>query len=405
MPRPQVTASDSIDSALPARPGFLRAQRAQLDFVQLISPSGERVQHPDFERWITDVDDAQLLSLYEDMVIVRRIDTEATALQRQGELALWPPLLGQEAAQVGSARTLAPKDFVFTSYRENAVAYCRGIPVVDLLRVWRGISQSGWDPFAFGMATPQVIIGAQTLHATGYALGVHNDGSDAVAVAYFGDGATSEGDVSEALLFAATFAAPVVFFCQNNQWAISEPVLLQSKHDLVGRADGFGMPGVRVDGNDVLAVMAVTREALDRARRGEGPTFIEAVTYRMGPHTTADDPTRYRAAAEVAEWRERDPIARLETYLRSTGALDDAGVSEVVQRAEATAAELRAGCLALPDPAPAELFAHVHAEPHSGIDRQRDHYERYLAMFEGAGSAAAATASPSASPSPSKVGS
>jgi 2-oxoisovalerate dehydrogenase E1 component alpha subunit len=416
MPRPQVTASDSIDSAQSAQPAPNRAQRARLDFVQLISPSGERVEHPDFERWITDVDDAQLLSLYEDMVIVRRIDTEATALQRQGELALWPPLLGQEAAQVGSARTLAPKDFVFTSYRENAVAYCRGIPVVDLLRVWRGISQSGWDPFAFGMATPQVIIGAQTLHATGYALGVHNDGSDAVAVAYFGDGATSEGDVSEALLFAATFAAPVVFFCQNNQWAISEPVVLQSKFDLVDRADGFGMPGVRVDGNDVLAVMAVTREALDRARRGEGPTFIEAVTYRMGPHTTADDPTRYRDASEVAEWRERDPIARLETYLRSTGALDDAGAAAVAQRADSVAAELRAGCLALPDPTPAELFAHVYAEPHSGIDRQRDHHERYLAMFEGAGSATAtataaatatgsATQSASASASASKVAS
>ena len=372
MPRPQVTASDQTTPA----------QHTEAQFVQLITPSGERVEHPDFERWITDVDDAQLLSFYEDMVIVRRIDTEATALQRQGELALWPPLLGQEAAQVGSARTLDAKDFVFTSYRENAVAYCRGIPVVDLLRVWRGTSQSGWDPFEFGMATPQVIIGAQALHATGYALGMRNDGSDAAAVAYFGDGATSEGDVSEALVFAATFAAPVVFFCQNNQWAISEPVQLQSKYNLVDRAAGFGMPGVRVDGNDVLAVMAVTREALDRARRGEGPTFIEAVTYRMGPHTTADDPTRYRDASELAEWRDRDPIARLDTYLRSTGVLDDARVAEIAARADAVAAQLRAGCIALSDPLPAELFAHVYAEPHSGIDRQRDHYERYLAMFE-----------------------
>ncbi len=352
--------------------------------MQLIAPNGERAEHPEFERWVSDVDDAHLRSLYDDMVIVRRIDTEATALQRQGELALWPPLLGQEAAQVGSARTLDEKDFVFTSYRENAVAYCRGIPVIDLLRVWRGTAQSGWNPFEFGMATPQVIIGAQTLHATGYALGMQNDGSDAAAVAYFGDGATSEGDVSEALVFAATFSAPVVFFCQNNQWAISEPVRLQSKHELVDRAAGFGMPGIRVDGNDVLAVMAVTREALDRARRGEGPTFIEAVTYRMGPHTTADDPTRYREAAEVAAWRERDPIARLEAYLRSTGALDDAAVAEIAARADRIAADLRAGCLAMPDPDPALLFAHVYAEPHSGIDRQRDHYERYLAMFDGA---------------------
>ncbi len=372
--RPQVTASDQSGSA----------EHAPAQYVQLIAPSGERRRHPDFEPFIADVDDAQLRSLYEDMVIVRRIDTEATALQRQGELALWPPLLGQEAAQVGSARTLEPRDFVFTSYRENAVAYCRGVPVVDLLRVWRGTAQSGWNPFAFGMATPQVIIGAQTLHATGYALGMQHDGSDAVAVAYFGDGATSEGDVSEALVFAASFAAPVVFFCQNNQWAISEPVRVQSKHQLVDRAAGFGMPGVQVDGNDVLAVTAVTREALDRARRGGGPTFIEAVTYRMGPHTTADDPTRYRDASEVAHWRERDPIARLDAYLRSTGTLDDAGVAEVAQRADVVAAELRAGCLAMPDPDAAALFSHVYSEPHTGIDRQRDHFQRYLAMFEGA---------------------
>ena len=162
------------------------------------------------------------------------------------------------------------------------------------------------------MATPQVIIGAQTLHATGYAIGIQNDGSDAVAVAYFGDGATSEGDVNEAMIFAATYSAPVIFFCQNNQWAISEPVALQAQRPIAERAPGFGIPSVRVDGNDVLAVMAVTRLALDRARGGGGPTFIEAVTYRMGPHTTADDPTRYRDAAEVETWRAKDPIARLE---------------------------------------------------------------------------------------------
>uniref|UniRef100_UPI00286C6CD7 thiamine pyrophosphate-dependent dehydrogenase E1 component subunit alpha n=1 Tax=Salinibacterium sp. TaxID=1915057 RepID=UPI00286C6CD7 len=287
-------------------------------FVQLITATGDRIHGSEFERWVADVDDAELLSLYRDMVVVRRIDTEATALQRQGELGLWPPLLGQEAAQVGSARALLPRDFVFSSYRENAVAYCRGVSGVDLLGAWRGTTASGWDPFEYNMATPQIIIGAQTLHATGYALGMQNKGSDAVAVTYFGDGATSEGDVSEALVFAATYCAPVVFFCQNNQWAISEPVRLQSRTSIVDRALGFGMPGVQVDGNDVLAVLAVTRAALDRARRGDGPTFIEAVTYRMGPHTTADDPTRYRDAAELEAWRRKDPIDRLGVYLRST---------------------------------------------------------------------------------------
>ncbi|MCU1575351.1 MAG: pyruvate dehydrogenase (acetyl-transferring) component, alpha subunit, partial [Leifsonia sp.] len=260
--------------------------------VQLLTPEGVRVSDPDYDPWIADIAAEQLAALYEDMVVVRRIDTEATALQRQGEIALWPPLLGQEAAQIGSGRALRMDDFVFTSYRENAVAYCRGVDLTDIVRVWRGNAASGWDPYAINMATPQIIVGAQTLHATGYALGIQNDGSDAVAVAYFGDGATSQGDVNEAMIFAATYQAPVVFFCQNNHWAISEPVELQARRNIADRPPGFGIPSIRVDGNDVLAVMAVMRLALDRARVGGGPTFIEAVTYRMGPHTTADDPTR-----------------------------------------------------------------------------------------------------------------
>ncbi|HEY2556491.1 MAG TPA: thiamine pyrophosphate-dependent enzyme, partial [Diaminobutyricibacter sp.] len=189
-----------------------------IDTVQLLTPDGSRLSDPRYDSWVADVGDEQLLALYEDMVVIRRIDTEATALQRQGELGLWPPLLGQEAAQVGSGRALRRDDFVFSSYRENGVAYCRGADLTDLVRVWRGTTASGWDPYAINMATPQVIIGAQTLHATGYAIGIQNDGSDAVAVAYFGDGATSEGDVNEALIFAATYSAPVIFFCQNNQW-------------------------------------------------------------------------------------------------------------------------------------------------------------------------------------------
>ena len=350
-------------------------------FVQFLTATGDRLHGSEFERWVADVDDAQLLALYRDMAVVRRIDTEATALQRQGELGLWPPLLGQEAAQVGSARALLPRDFVFSSYRENAVAYCRGVSGVDLLGAWRGTTASGWDPFEYNMATPQIIIGAQTLHATGYALGMQNKGSDAVAVAYFGDGATSEGDVSEALVFAATYRAPVVFFCQNNQWAISEPVRLQSRTIIVDRALGFGIPGVQVDGNDVLAVLAVTRAALDRARRGEGPTFIEAVTYRMGPHTTADDPTRYRDAAELEAWRRKDPIERLQAYLRSTGTLSDSAQAAIDQQSDTVAAELRAGCLAMADPEPLSIFDHVYSEPHTALAEQRDRYERYLRMF------------------------
>lgn len=350
-------------------------------FLQLLDENGSRVASPEFDPIIEDLTPEQLLGFYRDMVVVQRIDAEATALQRQGELALWPPLLGQEAAQIGSARSLRDDDFVFSSYREHAVAYVRGVALVDLVRVWRGITASGWDPFEHRMATPQVIIGAQTLHATGYAMGIRNDGADSVAVTYFGDGAMSEGDVSEAMVWAASFRAPVVFFCQNNHWAISEPVTLQSRVQLADRATGFGIPSLRVDGNDVLAVTAATRVALARARAGEGPTFIEAVTYRMGPHTTADDPTRYRDAAELTAWQQRDPISRLAEHLRAAGVLDHDADSRIAAEADAAAAELRSGCLALTDPDALSIFDNVYAEPHANLMRQRDEYAAYLDGF------------------------
>jgi pyruvate dehydrogenase E1 component alpha subunit len=315
------------------------------------------------------------------MTVIRRIDVEATALQRQGELALWPPLLGQEAAQIGSGRALRTDDFVFSSYRENGVAYCRGVDLTDLVRVWRGNASSGWDPYAINMATPQIIIGAQTLHATGYAMGIQNDGADAVAVTYFGDGATSEGDVNEAMVFAASFQVPVVFFCTNNHWAISEPVRLQSHIQLADRAAGFGIPSLRVDGNDVLAVMAATRVALDRARHGGGPTFIEAVSYRMGPHTTADDPTRYRDANELEDWAARDPISRIAALLERKGLLTDELQQQVKDKADAVAREMRTGCTTMPDPEPLDVFKHVYSTPNSWLDRQQEHYARYLASF------------------------
>ncbi|MCU1444146.1 MAG: pdhA [Cryobacterium sp.] len=350
--------------------------------VQLLTPQGVRVENPQFDSWVADVTADELVSLYEDMVVVRRIDTEATALQRQGELGLWPPLLGQEAAQIGSARVLRPDDFVFTSYRENAVAYCRGVDLTDIIRVWRGNAQAGWNPYDIGMAAPAIIIGSQTLHATGYAMGCVADGVDSVSVAYFGDGATSEGDVSEAMVFAASFRAPVIFFCQNNHWAISEPVGLQAVRALADRSPGFGIPSMRVDGNDILAVMAATRIAIDRARSGDGPTFIEAVTYRMGPHTTADDPSRYRIAAELEEWKAKDPILRVERLLEFLGRFTPELQHEVKAKADAVAAELRAGCVGLPDPEPLSVFDHVYATRNATLERQKTQYSAYLASFE-----------------------
>ena len=350
--------------------------------VQLISVDGQRTVGCPYWDLVGDVDAAQLRDLYRDMAIVRRLDAEAMALQRQGELALWAPLLGQEAAQVGSARALKPDDFVFPSYREHGVAYCRGVDPVDMLRMWRGTALSGWDPVDYGIATPAIIVGSQALHATGYALGIVLDGRTSAALAYFGDGAPSEGDVAEALGFAASFGVPVVFFCQNNQWAISEPVRLQSHASIAQRGQGYGIPGIRVDGNDVLAVLAATRLALARAYAGQGPTLVEAVTYRMGPHTTSDDPTKYRSRGEEEQWRAKDPLARLRALLHSEGVADDRFEDGVEAAAAEAAAALREGVLALRDPEPAAMFEHVYAGPHALLDEERAAYERYLGEFD-----------------------
>ena len=350
--------------------------------VQLISVDGQRTVGCPYWELVADVDADQLRSLYRDMAVVRRLDGEAMALQRQGELALWAPLLGQEAAQVGSARALRPDDFVFPSYREHGVVYCRGVDPVGMLRLWRGTGLSGWDPASYGIATPAIVVGSQPLHATGYALGIQLDGATSAVVTYFGDGAISEGDVAEAFGFAASYMVPVVFVCQNNQWAISEPVRVQSHTSIAQRGQGYGIPGIQVDGNDVLAVLAATRLALARASAGLGPTLIEAVTYRMGPHTTSDDPTRYRSPADEERWRVKDPLARLRALLRVEGLADDAFDEHVAAQANETATALRRGCLAMPDPEPADLFAHVYAEPHPLLEEERDDYLAYLAGFE-----------------------
>ncbi|MGY4719220.1 pyruvate dehydrogenase (acetyl-transferring) E1 component subunit alpha [Naumannella huperziae] len=354
--------------------------------IQLLTPEGQRVTHPDFE---FSGDDEAIAGLLRDMVLTRRIDAEATALQRQGELGLWAPLLGQEAAQVGSGRALGPNDVVFPTYREHGVAWTMGIPPVTLLGLFRGVSLGGWDPAELRFNLYTVVIGAQALHATGYAMGIqrdgrvgNNDGTDAGVVAYFGDGATSQGDVNEAFIFASSYNAPVVFFCQNNQWAISEPTTRQSRVPLYQRAHGFGFPGVRVDGNDVLAVQAVTEWAMRRAHAGEGPTFIEAFTYRMGAHTTSDDPTKYRLADELEHWKLKDPIERVRALLQRSGAVDQKWFDDLGVEADDLAAELRRDCLALPDPELAESFAHTYADAHPPLAAQGEAYAEYAASFD-----------------------
>ncbi|ATL71573.1 pyruvate dehydrogenase (acetyl-transferring) E1 component subunit alpha [Nocardia terpenica] len=346
--------------------------------VQLVQPDGRRVFDREHAALISDVGPDRLRKLYEDMVVARRIDVEATALQRQGQLGLWPPLLGQEAAQIGSAHALHPDDYVFCSYREAAVAYCRGVDPGLITRLWRGVAHSCWDPADINMTNPAIVVGTQGLHATGYAYAAHLDGAEIAVITYFGDGATSQGDIAEALGFAASWSAPVVFFCQNNHWAISEPVRVQSATPIARRAYGYGIPGVQVDGNDALAVLAVTRQAVARARSGGGPSFIEAITYRMGPHTTADDPTRYRSAAELEMWQRRDPIERMRRLLEREDLWDGDFERRVATRSDEVGGALRSATIAMPDPDPMQLFDHVYAAPHPLIEAERREYAAYL---------------------------
>ena len=348
------------------------------DLVQLLTPEGERREHPDFS---VETTPEELRSIYRDLVLVRRFDAEATSLQRQGELGLWASLLGQEAAQVGSGRAMRPSDYAFPTYREHGVAWCKGVDPLNLLGMFRGVNHGGWDPDEKNFHLYTIVIGSQTLHATGYAMGITKDGSDDAVIAYFGDGASSQGDVSEAFTFASVYNAPVVFFCQNNQWAISEPTEKQTRVPLYQRASGFGFPGVRVDGNDVLAVLAVTRWALERARNGEGPTLIEAFTYRMGAHTTSDDPTRYRIADELEAWRLKDPIERVKAYLVREGWADSAFLEEVEAESEQLARRVREGVRTMPDPDPSSIFEHVYSDGHALVDEEREGYLAYAASF------------------------
>lgn len=346
--------------------------------IQLLAPDGRRHEHPDFP---LDVTGDELRAMYREMVLTRRFDAESTALQRQGELGLWIPSLGQEASQTGSVHALHDRDMLFPSYREHGVAIARGVAPGQLLSMFRGATLSGWDPDVHRFGIYTVVLGAQTLHAVGYAMGVQRDGGDEVVAVYYGDGASSQGDTSEAMNWAAVVGAPVIFCCQNNQWAISVPASRQSRTPLYQRAAGFGMPGVQVDGNDVLAVMAVTRWAAVRARAGDGPAMIESYTYRIGPHTTSDDPSRYRTDASVDEWRHRDPIARLRTYLLAAGEASDAYFAEVDAEADDYAARTRHECLTMPLPHGEQVFDHVYADAHADLASQRAMYRKYAASF------------------------
>jgi 2-oxoisovalerate dehydrogenase E1 component subunit alpha len=335
--------------------------------VRLVSPDGTAVG--DVEVGLSENERRELLRL---MIRSRRLDRECWALQRQGELTVYPPFEGQEAAQVGSAFALGPDDFVFPSFRELAAAVVRGVDVVEYLQYHRGTWHGGpYDPIAARFAPICVPVATQIVHAVGWAMGAKLDRSTACSLAYFGDGSASEGDFHEGANLAAVFRAPAILFCQNNGWAISVPSNEQFAAPIAARAAGYGVPGVRVDGNDVLAVYAVTRDAVDRARKGDGPTLIEAVTYRIGSHSTADDAARYRDEEEVIAWRERDPIDRYRTHLLDAGTIDDAFLRACDEEAEAWVADVRAELTALGEPPANEMFDHAFADPPPTLLRQR----------------------------------
>ncbi len=358
------------------------APQAQSPAVQLLTPEGELVSH---ETYSLDLTNAQYKSLYREMVFVRRLDQEATALQRQGELGLWASSLGQEAAQVGSAFALEKNDFAFPTYREHGVAWMRGVDPMKIMEVYRGISNGGWDPLEHRCNSYTIVIGNQVLNGVGYAMGCSLDQSEDAVITYFGDGASAQGDVNEGFVFASTFDAPVVFFCQNNQWAISQPSEKFVKTPIYKRADGFGFPGVLVDGNDILAVIAVTKAALERARSGAGPTLIEAFTYRMAAHTTSDDPTRYRHENDLQNWKLRDPIERLKVMLARNGIADRNFFDAIETEADAWAQTLRTAVRNMPEPAPESIFDNVYAESHEALDVQRAAFLDYHEGFADSG--------------------
>ncbi|MFI5907395.1 thiamine pyrophosphate-dependent dehydrogenase E1 component subunit alpha [Dactylosporangium sp. NPDC051541] len=342
--------------------------------IQLLAPDG--TLRADGEAPL-EVTPELCRGLLRDMVLARRFDEEALALQRQGELGLWLQSLGQEAAQVGSMRALRDSDYVFPSYREQAAARCRGITPAELMAQWRGVVHSGWDPARYRFHIYSLVLGTQALHATGYAVGVRLDGADDVVLTYFGDGASSQGDVNEALNWAAVADAPVVFFCQNNQWAISTSTSRQMAAPLHRRAVGFGLESYHVDGNDVLAVHAVTARAAASVRRGGPPVLIEAMTYRMAGHSTSDDPRRYRADAEVEAWRQRDPIARLETLIRARGWAAEEFFEALAAESDRVAAATREACLSMPEPHATAIFEHVTNDENPLVRAQKEWMEAY----------------------------
>jgi pyruvate dehydrogenase E1 component subunit alpha len=347
---------------------------AEQDLRRVIG-DGEGV--PDGE--VEGLSEADLLELHRQLVLLRTYDERSVVYHRQGRIGTYAIFWGHEAMQVGSTFALAREDWIFPSYRESAIGLLRGLPAATILSWWRGHPAGWWNPADWNVASICVPIGTHVPHAAGLAWGKKLRGENVCAIAYFGDGATSEGAFHEGTNFAAVMRAPVILFCNNNQWAISTPLSAQTAAEtLADKAAGYGIPGTRVDGADVLAVYEATREAVARARAGEGPTLVEAVTYRSAPHATADDPTAYIDLARVEEERDRECVGRYEAYLRRLGLLSD----EAAEAVRADAAQLMrdgiAAAEAEPPADPSLLFSHAFAEPPASFESDLAELRRIL---------------------------
>lgn len=313
----------------------------------------------------------EMKALYADMVEARTYDTKSMAMQRQGRLATYAPFRGQEAAQIGAAAALADDDWVAATYRDAALNWRAGYPWELLILGRTGDERGGQLPEGVNILPPSITVGGHMIHAVGLAWAEKLSGTDRIALTSFGDGATSEGDFHEAMNFAAVFSTPTVFFCQNNGYAISYPTSEQTRSETIAvKADAYGMPGIRVDGNDVVAVLVAVREAASLARSGDGPSLIEAVTYRVGPHTTADDPTRYRADDSELEWEDKDPLLRVRLLLEKQGAWDPEWQAELEAEASATIETAVDWAESVPAPTFAEMLDRVYAEPTQGLREQ-----------------------------------
>lgn len=337
---------------------------------QILTPTGDLVGPPPF--------DLQLARrLYRAMAVVRVYDRKCSALQRQGRLATYSPFEGQEAAQVGSAAALDPEDWMVATYRDAAAMWMQGYPMELLIAGRTGDERGGSPPPPVSVLPPSITVGGHMIHAVGLAWASRLLDQDRIAITYFGDGATSEGDFHEAMNFASVYETGVVFFCQNNQYAISLPLSEQTRSESIAhKAVAYGMPGIQVDGNDLLAVYETTSEAVERARNGDGPTLVEALTYRIGPHTTADDPSRYRPEGEVEEWQRRDPLERVRRYLEREGAWSPDWQEVIESEASQMIEEAVAAAESLPEPEPEALFQRMYEEPTPTLRRQRSQMAR-----------------------------